>query len=109
MMFKYKDLNEICEKLCSKYNLKYSCGTGYIYGAGFSWIIIDVTPGDLTKRPRLLITDWKFGNCIDNLKSIDVTTKSFDEIEKCLIESITKFKECCVKDRLNYMEKDFEN
>lgn len=101
-MFKFKELNEICKKLCDRYNLEYSFGTGYIKGAGFSWIIIDVTHGALTKRPRLLITDWKS-------KSIDVTTKSFDEIEKCLIESIKKFKECCVKDRLDDMEKDFEN
>ena len=112
-MFKYKELTEICKKLCNKYNLVYGFGNGYIYGYiygnGFSWIIINVTNGALTERPRLLITDWKFGNCIDCSKIFDVTTKSFDEIEKCLKESIKKFKECCVKDRLYNMEQDFEN
>lgn len=108
-MFKFKELNEICKKLCDKYNLEYSFGTGYISGAGFSWIIINVTNGALSERPRLLITDWKFVNHIDCSKSIDVTTKSFDVIEKGLIESIKKFKDCCVKVRLDDMEKDFEN
>lgn len=108
-MFKYKELNKICKTLCEKYNLEYGFGNGYISGADFSWIIINVTNGALTERPRLLITDWKFGNCIDNSKSIDVTTKSFDEIEKCLVESIKKFKECCIKDKLDEMEQDFEN
>lgn len=107
-MFKYKDLTEICKKLCDKYNLIYGFGNGYILGNGFSWIIINVTNGVLTERPRLLITDWKFGNCIDCTKIFDVTTKSFDEIEKCLIESIKKFKECCVKDRLYDIEQDFK-
>lgn len=108
-MFKYKDLDKICKILCEKYKLVYSYGTGFISGAGFDWIIMDVTHGALTKRPRLLIVDWKFGNGIDNSKLIDVTPKSFVEIEKCLIESIKKFKECCVKNKLEDMEQDFEN
>ena len=108
-MFKYKELKEIFEKLCNKYNLEYVFGNGFISGDGFSCIIIKVMNGTLSERPRLLITDWKFGNCIDCSKIFDVTTKSFDEIEKCLRESIKKFKEYCVKRRLDDMEKDFEN
>ncbi|MBO7692256.1 MAG: hypothetical protein J6T10_06435 [Methanobrevibacter sp.] len=108
-MFKYKDLDKICKTLCDKYNLEYGSGTGFINGADFSWIIIDVRNGTTKVRTRLVITDWKFDKFIDCSKTIDVTTKSFDEIEKCLIESIKRFKECCVKDRLNEMEQDFEN
>ena len=105
-MFKYKELKEIFEKLCNKYNLEYVFGNGFISGDGFSCIIIKVMNCTLSERPRLLITDWIFGS---DTKTHDVTTKSFDEIEKCLRESIKKFKEYCVKRRLDDMEKDFEN
>lgn len=102
-MYKYKELKEIFEKLCNKYNLYYLFGNGFISGNGFSCIIIKITNGTLSESPRLLITDWISGS------DIDVTTNSFDEIEKCLLETIKKFKEYCVKKRLDDMEKDFEN